>query len=153
MKAFTFRLDRVLDWRTTSLKMEEAKLEPLRVSLEEVRVEDERLTQAVLRARQTTQSQQSLSGADLQALAFYALRMDKERVLLAAKIAVREEAVRKQKEVVFTCDRNVRLLERLRGRRKVEWLEENNRELDALSDDYSAAAWLREQKDAVQRVE
>jgi len=152
MKAFTFRLDRVLDWRTTSLKMEEAKLEPLRVSLEEVRVEDERLVQAVLRARQMTHSQPSLNGSDLQALAFYAVRMDKERVLLADKIAVHEEAVRKQKEVVFTCDRNVRLLERLRGRRKVEWLAENNRELDALSDDYSAASWLREQRAAGQRV-
>jgi flagellar export protein FliJ len=151
MKAFAFRLGRVLDWRSTSLKMEEAKLEPLRASLDEVRIEDQRLAQAVLNARQTTHSQHSLNGADLQALASYAVRMDEERALLADKIAVHEEAVRKQKEVVFTCDRNVRLLERLQGRRKVEWLEENNRELDSLSDDYSAASWLREQREAERR--
>jgi hypothetical protein len=94
-----------------------------------------------------------MNGADLQALDAYAVWVERELALMGGKISAHEQAVEKQKLIVSNCDRNVRLLERLRGRRKLEWQGENDRDLDALSADYSAAHWLRERQDAERRTE
>src|ERR1700722_10018144 len=129
MKSFAFRLERVLQWRTTSLKTEKAKLEPIRALLEDARIERETLAQALFQAKQAAY-RNPLDGAALQALDSYAAWGDRQLTLLGGKILGHEQSVDKQNQVVVHCDRNVRLLERLRSRRKVEWLGEHDRELD-----------------------
>jgi len=150
MKTFAFRLERVLHWRATSLKVEKAKLEPIRARLEHARAELEKLVQALYRAKQTAR-EHPVSGADLQALESYSAAVEREIGLMGGNIVGHEQAVEKQKQVVAVCDRNVRLLERLRSRRKVEWQSEHDQELEALSSDYSAAQWSRERQSGEQR--
>ncbi len=148
MKTFAFRLERILQWRITSLKTEEMRIEKLRLSQELARVENEKLEQALLRAKQSTGNQTLVKGADLNALDSYTMRLARELGLANKKMSSLSEAIAKQMLVVTNCDRNVRLLERLRDRRREEWQIEMNRELDALSADFSEGRWLRRRQDA-----
>jgi hypothetical protein len=143
MRAFAFRLERILQWRVTSLKSEEMGLEKIRFSLELAALDHERLVQASLRARQSTGNQALVKGADLDALDSYARRLAKEIALANQRMSSLSEAIARQMLVVVNCDRNVRLLERLRDRRREQWQTEMNRELDALSADFSGGRWLR----------
>lgn len=143
MKAFTFRLERVLQWRITSLKMEEMRLEKIRFGLKLARLDNETLAQAFLQAKRSTGTQTLVKGADLHALDSYTTRLAKEIALSNRKMSSLSEAIAKQMVVVSNGDGNVRLLERLRDRRREEWKTDMNRELDALSADFSGSQWLR----------
>lgn len=148
MKTFAFRLERILQWRIASLKTEEMRIEKLRFSLELASMDNQKLVQALLRAKQSAGNQTLVKGADLHALDSYTIRLAKEIALANKKMSSLSEAIAKQMLVVSNCDRNVRLLERLRGRRQEEWQIEMNRELDALSADFSGGRWLRGRRDA-----
>jgi hypothetical protein len=148
MNAFRFRLERILHWRITSLKVEEARLEHIRFNLEVARAEREKLASAFVASKQSTGQQVLLRGADLHALDSYEGRLRTEIALAIAKMASLSEAIAKQSLVVSGCDRNVRLLERLRARRRLDWQKEANRELDELASDFSAGQWLRQKRDA-----
>lgn len=148
MKTFAFRLERILQWRITSLKTEEMEIEKIRFSLELARMDNEKLVQALSRAKQSTGNQTIVKGADLHALDSYTIRLAKEIALANKKMSSLLEAIANQLLVVSNCDRNVRLLERLRDRRREEWQIEMNRESDALSADFSGGRWLRGRRDA-----
>jgi hypothetical protein len=148
MKTFAFRLERILQWRITSLKTEEMRIEKIRFRLELARVENEKLVQVLLRAKQSTGNQTPVKGADLHALDSYTIRLAAEIALAEKKMSALSDAIEKQMLVVSDCDRNVRLLERLRDRRREDWQTEMNRELDALSADFSGGRWLRGRRDA-----
>jgi hypothetical protein len=148
MKTFAFRLERILQWRITSLQTEEMRVEKLRFTLELASMEKEKLVQALSKAKQSTGNQTLVKGADLHALDPYTIRLAEELALASKKMASLSEAIAKQMLVVSNCDRNVRLLERLRDRRREEWQTEMNRELDALSADFSGGRWLRGRRDA-----
>jgi len=151
MKAFAFRLEPVLRWRTSQLNAEKAKLESLRMRVEQARAEKQKLLEAVLREKQQA-SRQSISGSELQRLDAYAHWADEESARIEVKIRAYQEDVQKQTQVVTDCDRNIRLLERLRARRKQEWQEETDRELESLASDFSAAQWSRERNEENRRI-
>jgi len=148
MKAFTFSLERVLRWRNTTLKTEEARLEQIRLNLEEARRAKASLALSFSTAGQSTIGHALLTGADLNALNSYTARLSREIALGNRRMASLAEAIAKQMLVVSGCDRNVRLLERMRERRQAEWQTERNRELAAESGDFSAGQWLRNKRDA-----
>jgi hypothetical protein len=141
MNAFTFRLERVLHWRITSLRLEEARLKQTRATLEVARTERERLSHALSQAKQQTET--FLTGADLLALDRYAASLDKQVALSDQRITALSEATAKQTLVVARCDRDARLLERLRCRRLAEWQTGINRELESQMSDFSGSKWLR----------
>jgi len=148
MKAFTFSLERVLRWRNTTLKTEEVRLEQIRLSLEQARRATASLTLSFSTAGQSTSGHALLTGADLSVLNSYTARLSREIVLGNQRMASLSEAIAKQMLVVSGCDRNLRLLERLRERRRAEWQTEMNRELAAETGDFSASQWLRNKRDA-----
>lgn len=143
MKTFTFRLERVLEWRITSLKTEKIRLEKIRFSLALARMDSETLAETFLQAKRSTGTQTLVKGADLHALDCYTARLAKEIVLSNEKMSSLSETIAKQILVVSNCDGSVRLLERLRDRRQKEWKTDMNRELDALAADFSGSQWLR----------
>ena len=69
--------------------------------------------------------------------------MDRERKEWQAKIAAHDEIVERQRTKVVTARGRVRLLEKLREKRKVEWQAEGDKEMEGLATDFSAAQWLR----------
>jgi hypothetical protein len=153
MKAFSFRLERILSWRIASLKAEGTRLEQIRYSLELAKTEKENLALAISQATRSTSSDRIIRGTDLHLLATYAERLNREMILASQKIATLMEAVTKQLLAVSSCDRNVRLLERLRGRRREEWQADMNRELDELSAEFAGGQWQRTRRDPVRSAE
>jgi flagellar export protein FliJ len=147
VKAFTFSLDRVLRWRITSLKTEQVRLEQIRFSLEQARTETGDLEKSFSNAGKSTSGNGLLTGADLHALDSYTARLVREIALVQLRMASISEAIAKQMLVVSDCDRNVRLLERLRVRRQAEWQTEMSRETDTQSGEFSASQWLRTKRD------
>ena len=148
MKTFAFRLERILSWRVSSLKTQELKLEQLRCSLELANLEKEKLALALSQAQQSTETHSALLGVDLHALAAYRERLNRETLVASQNIAAIGESIAKQALVVAGCDRNVRLLERLRDRRREEWQAGMDRELDELSADFAGGQWMRIKRDS-----
>lgn len=146
MKAFKFRLERALQLRESELKTEEAALEELLNRRGQMLAEMTALDDSLQQARVSIQSQQFVRPAELISLERYNGWVDRERKEGLAKIAAHEEIVEKQKMKVVAARARVRLLEKLREKRKVEWQAEGNKEMEELATDFSAAQWLRLQE-------
>lgn len=144
MKAFYFRLQRVLQLRETEVKTEEAKLEYL--YSERTRMESERdaLNNSVDRMSSAVRGQQFLRPSDLVALDQYKEHVKRELVRFAQKLAAHETEIEKQRARVTAARARVKLLEKLREKRHNEWGTERDRELEELAADFSTAQWLRE---------
>ena len=153
MKAFAFSLERVLRWRITSLRTEQLRLEQIRFTLEQARTANAGLAASFSAAKQSAGSGALVTGADLYALDSYTARLSREIALGSQRMLSISETIAKQMLVVSGCDRNVRLLERLRDRRQAEWQIEMNREADSEAGDFSAGQWLRTKQNAAQPAE
>jgi hypothetical protein len=143
MKSFSFRLDRVMRLRETSLRAEEEKLEQLRRGADRIERDRDAAEQAFERSRDSVQSDSSLRGSHLRALDFYRERAARERVAFARQMAVLAGETERQNKAVVEARRALRLLERLRERRLAEWRAASDYELEALSADFSTSQWLR----------
>ena len=143
MKAFHFRLARVLHLREGQLKTEESKLEQLIAQRARMEAARDALEASLQRERVSVKSQQFVHAADLAALQLYEVRVQRERKQWAARLAAHNESVEKQKARVIEARGRVRLLEKLREKRQGEWRVENDRALEELAADFSTAQWLR----------
>lgn len=145
MKAFHFRLQRILQLRESEVKTEEARLEHLYA--ERARMESERdaLNNSVERMSLAVRGQQFLHPSDLVSLDQYKAHVKRELVRFAEKLAAHETEIEKQKARVTAARSRVKLLEKLREKRHGEWEAARDRELEELASDFSAAQWLREQ--------
>ena len=106
MKAFQFRLDRVLDWRRTELEMEENRLKRMHAALAAIDRERAGLESARDQAGRALMARATVDGADLQLLSGYRAavklqcarleqkrrRERKEAAAAAAKAAGRQAA-------------------------------------------------------------
>jgi flagellar export protein FliJ len=131
MKRFDFPLSRVLEWRRTQARIEEAKLERAYAAvgrverqIEQARAEQSRAEEALLAAGSTT-------GAELAAFASFKKSVAAECVRLeqAAQAARQRAAV--QMEAVTKARREVRLLEKLEQREQTAWDAAYAREIEA----------------------
>jgi len=143
MKAFKFRLERALQLRERQLAAEEAALEDLLNRRGQMLGEMKALDVSLQQARTSIQQQQFVRPAELVALERYNGRVDRERKEWAVKLAAHDGIIEKQKVKVVEARGRVRLLEKLREKRQVEWRAEGDRELEELAADFSAAQWLR----------
>jgi flagellar protein FliJ len=146
MKAFKFRLDRALQLRERQLKTEEAALEDLFNRREQMTAEMKALDVSLQQARVSIQSQQFVHPSELISLDRYNGRVDRERKEWQLKIAAQDALIEKQKAKVVEARGAVRLLEKLRDKRKLEWQAEGDKEMEELATDFSAAQWLRLRK-------
>jgi flagellar export protein FliJ len=144
MKAFHFRLQRVLEMRETEVKTEEAQLE--RLYAERTRLERDRdeLTAGLERMSIDARSQQFVHPSHLVALDQYKSSVKRELQRFAERIKSQQESIEQQKTRVIAARARVKLLEKLRERRHTEWDIERDREFDELVTDFSAAQWLRQ---------
>jgi hypothetical protein len=94
-------------------------------------------------ARVSIQSQQFVRPAELVSLDRYNVRVARERKECQAKIAAHDAVVEKQRAKVVAARGGVRLLEKLREKRKLEWQAQGDKEMEELATDFSAAQWLR----------
>jgi flagellar protein FliJ len=143
VKAFKFRLDRALQLRESELDTEEAALEGLLKRREHMLAEMKALDDSLLQARAAIRSQQFVRPAELVSLDRYDARVERERTEWQSRIAAHNKIVEKQEANVLQARGRVRLLEKLREKRKIEWQAEGAKEMEELAADFSAAQWLR----------
>jgi hypothetical protein len=87
----------------------------------------------------------AVTGEDLARLDSFRAWSARQAAALAARAAELHRAVSEQTARVVAADRNVRLIERLRERRREEWCEEEQRGLDEMAGESSVAQWRRRQ--------
>jgi flagellar export protein FliJ len=141
MKKFHFPLDRVMDWRRTQTRIEEAKLERLHREIRGIQARQAELD------GQRTESEKALHGAasvtglqlaELDAFQRFSVaenaRLERQRTECGQRVAAQIQLVAEKR-------RDVRLLERLKEQRLKTWNSELGREIDAQADETYLAKW------------
>ena len=146
MKAFEFRLRRVLQLRQNRLQAEESKLEQLSKRSREIEDHLQLLENSIQQARSSVHAQQFVAGAELVSLERFSGRVQRDRTEWGSKLADQRQAVERQRMAVVAARAKVRLLEKLQERQKAEWQRQSDHELEELAADFSAAQWLRSHK-------
>ncbi len=131
MKAFRFRLDRVLDWRHTELDLEESRLKQMHAAVAALDRERAELESNATEARRQVALRESVDARDLHALSAFREAVDLQRQRLAVKRRQREAEIVTQQQKLLEARRRCRLLENLRERRMAEWKYETQRQEEA----------------------
>ena len=145
MKAFRFSLEKVLAWRRTQLELEQVRH---RQRLAEVAALDRaraELEAAGIQAEVQVRALPIVSGSDLAALGEFRRAVRARENQIAPRRAQAAQAAETQLLHVLEAQRRVRLLEKLRDRKLVEWKAEETRELEALASESALAR--RQDKD------
>jgi len=141
MRTFKFSLERVLGWRRIELRTEEARLAPL--VAESCRLSAAHLAIAVAheRAQRDLLSSGPVDGAQLEALARYRTRLEKQKTVVEQKAQLCGEQIAAQQVRIIEAQRRARLLEKLRGRRLEEWRVAGEREMENFAGEAFLARW------------
>lgn len=131
MKAFRFRLDRVLDWRRTELDLEENRLKQLYGAVTALERERAALESAGVEARRQLSVRETVDASDLHALDAFRVAVELQRKRLAEKRCQREAEIARQQQQLLEARRRCRLLENLRERRLDDWKCETERQEEA----------------------
>jgi hypothetical protein len=141
MKSFSFPLERVREWRSEQLDVEEGTLRALvagrmaLISRRQELLEDRRsLDLALTRAREVT-------AEALAALEAYRRWIKAETQRLATAILEAESRVAAQRQRVIEAQRNCRLLGKLRERALRQWWKDAGRETENLAAEIYLAKW------------
>ena len=144
MKAFRFRLARVLDLRRKQLEREEARLEQHIQQVKEVETRIAQLEGEQQSAARLLTEQTSFDGSELAALAAYRQRLRTQAAQLGTELQNRRKLLADQQKLYSEAKRKVRLLERLKERQHQEWEEASQKELEEIQADSFLARWHRE---------
>lgn len=141
MKAFRFRLEKVLAWRRTELEVEQFKARQLAAELERIEQERNQVLAARTAAERALLGAGRADGADLQAHASYLAQLDRRKSGLEQRRAAQKARLAEQQKRLLDAQRRCRLLERLRARRHDEWQAEADRELENFAAEMHLARW------------
>ncbi len=143
MKKFSFPLDRVLSWRQTQARLEEAGLARLHAELQTLDLRCAALDHSVQDARAKLLAAPSVTSAEIGALEhFRASSSAQTRYLLQTRSAL-EQKLAQQTQAVLERRREARLLEQLRDRRWHSWQAASVREIDQQADESFLARLTR----------
>lgn len=131
MKAFRFRLDRVLDWRRTELDREETRLKQLHAARTALEHEKAALQESKEQASRDLVSRAHVDGAELRLLSDYRAAVKRLSARIDEKRRENQKAAAAQQQKLLEARRRLRLLENLRDRRLAEWKYETERQLEA----------------------
>ena len=138
MKAFRFRLDRVLHWRAIQCELQEAAL--LRLTEQRVSLVDAIQQLGVTRkeASEAISSQLEIPSSIFQTVPAFHVRIDQEKAQLQLRGREVERALETQLRQTAEARRKQKLLEMLRESRLSHWTALRNAEDEAAAAD----AWL-----------
>jgi flagellar export protein FliJ len=144
MKAFQFRLQRVLEYRAVKLMAEERKLLTLRAEFEELGREIARLGQESRRCETALSRAKHLTGRDLALFAAFRESLLRRRTVLEGDRSRCMAKLHRQTQNYLTASRDHKLLEKLRSRRLAEWTREADRQTDHLASELYLAHWRQD---------
>jgi flagellar export protein FliJ len=139
MTAFSFRLERVLQWRQAQLDLAQAAMS--RLAAERARWD------AILANLSNARTQAEgllagpVNGAELGALGRYQTYVEQRRKIALDRRRETEVKMEQQRARVLQARRECRLLERLREVRRAEWESAVNHEFEALAAETYLAQW------------
>ncbi|SRR5579871_3154251 len=143
MKAFSFRLDRVLDWRRILVQTEQSKLERIRAEIALTDAREAELRRSAENSITALQSRRSTTGMELAAHDTFRQHVARERGRLAARRAQLQKQFSDQAQVVMNRERDVKLIEKLREQRRQAWLAEQDAEIQKQAEETYLARWSR----------
>ncbi len=152
MKAFKFRLERVLSWRGTELAIAEAKAEQLLSGLRSAEEKLVQLSASRVSALAALAQAASVSGTELGVLETTRIWAIREEQRLTARKLELLKSIEEQERRVAEARRAVKLVERLRERRYDKWQAETAHELEELSGESAIAQWRRLQAESAPRA-
>lgn len=142
MLKFQFPLEKALEWRTTRLRLENAKLAQLRQEKSALVKLSADLADSVKQAAVTVLSDSpTLTGSDLANLASYRQVIADRLKKLAVTVKKCDERIEQQMKCVVVADREKQLLEKLRERQLEEWTYEWKREIENTAGELFLARW------------
>jgi hypothetical protein len=141
MRRFQFSLERVLSWRRTGLRAEEARLAPLVAENRRLEAAHLEIAGAHARAQRDLLASGPVDGSELEALAHYRARLEKQKSLVEHKAQQCRERIAAQQARIVEAQRRARLLEKLRGRRLEEWRIAGEREMENFAGEAFLARW------------
>jgi flagellar export protein FliJ len=143
MRKFEFRLARVLQWRESILKTEQAALQNARARKALMLAELDSLKRSAAQAGSAVKASEWVSAAELAHLHHFHRRVERESAGCKARITAQEELIAKQEANVVIAQRNVRLLEKLRDQKLQDWQIESIKDAEAVTQDFISAQWAR----------
>jgi hypothetical protein len=141
MKAFRFRLEKVLAWRRTELEIEQYRAQQLALELEQTERARAQLAVDRTAAEEAVVGSASIDGADLASHAAYLAILTRKAQELERRRVQQEQRLKQQHQRLMEARRRFRLLERLKTRRQEEWQTEFNRELENFAAESHLARW------------
>lgn len=144
MKKFSFPLDRVLSWRQTQARLEEATLARLNTEVQNLDLRCASLDHSVHSARTQLLSAPSATPIEIGALEHFRSSASSQTRFLLQSRRTLEDQVTRQTEVVLERRREARLLEQLRDRRLHTWQAASAREIDQQADESFLARLTRD---------
>lgn len=148
MKRFSFRLDRVLEFRKNQRRAAEIQLEQTRRRLALLRIEETELDASAAHTREDRSLAPWTTGRELAASEHYLRALAARQAELRAAAARNQAAVEKARLHLIDRDRQVKLLEKLRGRRLREHQIEEDREQEAQAGEHSLNRWRKRRPQA-----
>lgn len=143
MKPFRFSLQRVLEWREVQLRTEEEKLSSLQQQLSALLIRDKELQASLLKSELDLRGRPVIGATELAALTGFRRRIDTQRRNLREACIKLERAIDEQRKQLLKARRDHRILEKLRDKRRAEWIYLQDRELENVAADAFLAQWSR----------
>lgn len=142
MKRFTFRLERLLQWRTLEKDREEGRLRKLFTEVE--RLEAERiLLENKAQAAEESVRRPDVLNEERQALGNYRRFIARERLRLLRLRAELESRIQAQRRLVVEAERKVEALKHMRDDKLAEWRSQTDKEQGDFVDGLVVARWRR----------
>lgn len=146
MNAFRFPLQRVLEWRRTQLEMEEIRFRQQAAALAEIDRISTEWRSAGQTAEREVRTWNPVAGRELAALGSFRLHAKLKETELAIPRAECRKELSLREAVMLESRRRLRLLERLRERRLLEWTTARDKELEELASESYLGKWKRRER-------
>lgn len=141
MTTFSFRLERVLEWRKAQLELAQAALSRIAGECARWDAALAKLANARAQADALVRSPGTVNGAELGALSRYQTYVEQQRKIATDRRRDCQVKLEQQRARVLEARREHRLLEKLREVRRAEWESAVNREFEALAAETYLAQW------------
>jgi len=133
MKRFSFRLEKLLNYRQFREREAEIQLGRANAARDVIQLQLEDV--ALKRVRSAAERRQGATVQDLMAIEHYITRLDTEKETLLEKLTMAEMEVEKAREQYIVATRERRVLSKLRDKKSAEWKKYVTEEEAAVLDD------------------
>ena len=147
MKAFRFHLDRVLAWRATELRAAEERLAQLQHQLLALSRQEAQLLADYYDNAGRLMSSPTIVGSELTALGVFRERTGRMHQALRAQRAQCEAHIAEQRQKLLKARKDYRILEKLKERRRRNWVYLNDREVESIAAEAHLVNWIRESRE------